>query len=632
MKNPISVLLAFAGIIVLLAVTPLLMALASEATYTDIRNEMIRQGYVALADQDGNLDVAGDMEVDGDALVNGDIVGASVTAPTGRSATYVIAALDTPAHAKAQADFVCDGIDDQIEINAYLLLGNVQLLEGNFSTSGAITIPSDTHLTGSGIGITSITGSGTGTHYQILTNSDWVVGNNHIVISNLTADANWTTGSTGKGGVVHLVKVTDSAIDKLEVANGYSHNIATVRCQIVYIQNCVSRDPQGDDGFSVSDGSSEPGGSAGTAETDGVWVVNCNSSGVTGASSSAFEVDDGPTNVWFVNNYAFNLGTREGFNAHVHTGEVCPTDIHFISNTVDGGVRGINVARDYVPVAEDAYLSDILISSNNISGTTDGAICITAARSVTIENNIVDGDQIKIIDKLLGGTRYFPKDVDILQNTITASDAAPIDAWNSDSVNINGNRIIGGTAGQGIRVEANNRSIVDILIRDNTIRNMDYDGVFIETKTGFTLTGLSIVANRIYDDQEVKTQNWSMRFLDADGGSITQALITDNDFAGSVGSISGAVATMEILDNIGYVTSNSGTATVASGGTSIVVNHGLVTTPTRVQITPRENPTNAVSFWWVDTLTTTQFTIHVNADPGASNLDFDWRAVIGEGI
>ncbi len=76
---------------------------------------------------------------------------------------------------------------------------------------------------------------------------------------------------------------------------------------------------------------------------------------------------------------------------------------------------------------------------------------------------------------------------------------------------------------------------------------------------------------------------------------------------------------------------NSGTATVADSTTSIVVNHGLATTPTRVQITPTNNPTNAVSFWWVDTLTPTQFTINVNADPGASGLDFDWRAVVGEG-
>jgi len=99
----------------------------------------------------------------------------------------------------------------------------------------------------------------------------------------------------------------------------------------------------------------------------------------------------------------------------------------------------------------------------------------------------------------------------------------------------------------------------------------------------------------------------------------------------TTGSVSNAGTANIIRNNRGYVTENSGTATVLNATTSIVVTHGLATTPTRVQITPRENPTNAVSFWWVDTLTTTQFTINVNANPGASNLDFDWRAVVGEG-
>ncbi len=76
---------------------------------------------------------------------------------------------------------------------------------------------------------------------------------------------------------------------------------------------------------------------------------------------------------------------------------------------------------------------------------------------------------------------------------------------------------------------------------------------------------------------------------------------------------------------------NSGSATVLNTTTSIVVAHGLPATPTRIQITPRENPTNAVSFWWVDTVGAANFTINVNADPGASNLDFDWHAQVGEG-
>jgi hypothetical protein len=76
-----------------------------------------------------------------------------------------------------------------------------------------------------------------------------------------------------------------------------------------------------------------------------------------------------------------------------------------------------------------------------------------------------------------------------------------------------------------------------------------------------------------------------------------------------------------------YVSQNQGVAIILSGTTSIIVNHGLSAAPITVEVTPMENPTNVVSFWWVDTLTATQFTINVNTDPGISNMDFSWIAV-----
>jgi len=79
------------------------------------------------------------------------------------------------------------------------------------------------------------------------------------------------------------------------------------------------------------------------------------------------------------------------------------------------------------------------------------------------------------------------------------------------------------------------------------------------------------------------------------------------------------------FDNItSYVTTNSGTATIVNATTSIVVNHGCNYTPAAgdLDVHPIETLNNA-SFWWVDTITATQFTIHVNADPG-QDVDFKW--------
>lgn len=84
-----------------------------------------------------------------------------------------------------------------------------------------------------------------------------------------------------------------------------------------------------------------------------------------------------------------------------------------------------------------------------------------------------------------------------------------------------------------------------------------------------------------------------------------------------------------IKNNRGYTTENSGTATVANGTTSIVINHGLATTPTRVFVTSRlwSNSTKS----WITTIGATQFTINVDADPGAGTAIFDWHAQVGEG-
>lgn len=73
---------------------------------------------------------------------------------------------------------------------------------------------------------------------------------------------------------------------------------------------------------------------------------------------------------------------------------------------------------------------------------------------------------------------------------------------------------------------------------------------------------------------------------------------------------------------------SSGQATVPSGSTSVVVDHGLADTPARVLLTARAWGDAAKA--WVSDLTSTQFTINVDADPGA-DIDFDWRATIGEG-
>lgn len=78
--------------------------------------------------------------------------------------------------------------------------------------------------------------------------------------------------------------------------------------------------------------------------------------------------------------------------------------------------------------------------------------------------------------------------------------------------------------------------------------------------------------------------------------------------------------------NVGYRTSNSGTATINSGNTTTVVNHGLAVTPEihEIFVAPADAGADPSSLY-VSTITATQFTINIAAAP-ASDVNLIWQA------
>ena len=74
---------------------------------------------------------------------------------------------------------------------------------------------------------------------------------------------------------------------------------------------------------------------------------------------------------------------------------------------------------------------------------------------------------------------------------------------------------------------------------------------------------------------------------------------------------------------------NNGTATIVSGTTNIAVNHGLSVTPSDGDcvVTPTNTIENATKFY-VDSYTSTQFTIAVDLDPEATTATFAWACSV----
>jgi len=87
---------------------------------------------------------------------------------------------------------------------------------------------------------------------------------------------------------------------------------------------------------------------------------------------------------------------------------------------------------------------------------------------------------------------------------------------------------------------------------------------------------------------------------------------------------------IRVLNFRPFVNYNNGTGTIASGATTAVVAHGLSGTPAvgNIQVTLAEAGTADPGNVWVDTIGAANFTVNCRSDPGVSNLDFGWSAMV----
>lgn len=192
----------------------------------------------------------------------------------------------------------------------------------------------------------------------------------------------------------------------------------------------------------------------------------------------------------------------------------------------------------------------------------------------------------------------------------------------------------GGISGDG---STSQNEIVGVRVIDNTgegiklnitCTNYVIRGVTVgDTGGGTQVTGIhAVTASKLTICGGTKTFGHTTGLLvDTNSDDVT---IIGNNFRDTV-TIAATTTNKYIRNNRGYVTENSGTATILSGTTSILVNHGLSTGAGTLAQNFSVTPTNsmgAATKFWIDGITSTQFRINVNADPGAPTATFAWTA------
>ncbi len=170
-----------------------------------------------------------------------------------RGATLVVAASDASAASKAMADYVCDGVDDDVQIQAAIdalpsgIQGAVELTEGNFN-GGKIAIADK--------GKVWLRGRGTGATVYTLKDSEndnmlEITGEGDVydtTVSDMMFDGNKSNQSSGKGIYVagqRQVRLRDLKV-RLCKGVGIHFNGSSYSCNTFRMDNIIVTENDGD--------------------------------------------------------------------------------------------------------------------------------------------------------------------------------------------------------------------------------------------------------------------------------------------------------------------------------------------------------------------------------------------------
>jgi len=285
---------------------------------------------------------------------------------------------------------------------------------------------------------------------------------------------------------------------------------------------------------------------------------------------------------------------------------------HFVNNNVSGVhncdhlFTGIN--------------NNIIIQSNHFDTCTDVAIASDNNREVVISNNVIDGCARGSISHWNADDDLQTPTRSIIQGNWIRGDClygiiigrASGESKVAERVIVTGNYIEAHTTAGNVGIDW----------RDGAYNGV-ITGNFIYADTG--CIGIYIAGSTLFVTDNL--------FSGAGDGIETIAgsdyvYVFDNYFQGGTIVETVAPSNKKYRGNLGYTTENSGTATLANGNTSIAVNHGLDVIPAAgdIVVTPIE-AWGAMTQFYIDTYTSTQFTIHADQDPG-QDVDFAWKAIV----
>lgn len=579
--------------------------------------------------------------------------------------THIIAASDSLN--SEYADYVCSGVDDQVEFNAAVANGgHIVAMKGSYVFPAEVVLPDNTtleFLPGSSIFVPSphsmtVYTKNTDPFSAIITNSDHTVGNENIKVIGADIDFNGDNGKSltqGWAGIwldnCEKSEVIDcrgyDVVYNVNWANGRAFGILLSDCDGCKVIRCEGNHC-GYEGIGIRGDCTNVfvQGCCGYTNRQHILQGSCWAPTYTGTPIDViFEDCIGDGNILFHGSVGHGCKNVVIQNCIVETVQIIGEVSHgsMLNNIVDeidmnntgGGIlKDILITNNILNRSTsgatiDIYgntnggsVSNVVISNNHLQG---GYVRLRTSTTCNVSQILIDGNTI-ISDSYTARCAYIAitgaGSVTDVAITNTLYDQVGTDfcdcsiAGNGDieNIHVHDNMILNCRRLVSLIYSSGTGLFNHLKVNDNLIANSA--STIVRTDTAAKLNHVHIDGNKII----------SANYIFA--GGMDDVRLTNNIFDAMNAFDDSNPTNVVVRDNAGYVTENSGTDTIPSASTSKVVTHGLAVTPAAgdVMVTPMESLGNA-SFFWVDTYTSTQFTINTNAAPGA-DTDFAWKAIV----
>ncbi len=532
-------------------------------------------------------------------------------------ATVVVAAADSKN--KAAAHYVCDGTDDQEEINAAIQSlpapgtcnirgsgeveepsqgGCVLLLDGTYNITAPIDLSGKSNVVLMGLGPNTVINNlaTDGSHAIQAINPD-TAPKNRIVIRDLLVQGNPSSGDgirlenvnyptiafvfaiyNGENGIYILRSAAPenrvvigcqtlfNGLDGIHLAN--SHEITIVGCHSeendrygVYAENSLN--------IILTGSSIEDNYGAAAIYLDSVRGSSITGNVIEGGSAAAIYITGSPN-----------------------------TRIAITGNVIESAERGISLGGGGV---ETAIIANNTFSDVNTAAITLATLDSGAHRHVVITGNIAGPDTEGGFDA--AGFYINTADNVLVSGNVVYARGAAISLIASSNVEISNNILAAERTGSS----PNQRSCIrldncsNVLIHSNTLRRRG---------TSALERGIS---------------------LEITSGSSDNITITNNELTGVADSTAGVIVNdgatnVTIKHNKAYVTENHGTTPIEGDGstTTFTIPHGLATTPNYVDVQPKAGAPVPDQVDWDDT----NITLTFSTAPASGTYYYAWYAEV----